>query len=799
MSHRIGVVVGAVVWIVCATTASMQQVGPVPTAVASAGSPQSTRALLDRYCVTCHNDRLRTAGLSLQQVDVAQPSRNADVWEKVIRKLNARMMPPVGMPRPEAAAADGVVAYLEARLDAAATAAPNPGRPLLHRLNRAEYANAVRDLLRLEIDVSTLLPPDDSSNGFDNNADVLGVSPALLERYLSTAMAVAATAVGDVGVVPVEHAFRAVADSTQAQHIDGLPLGTRGGILIRHTFPVDGEYVIRTSLWRNNVGRLRGMEHPHQFEVLVDGVRVHATVVGTAEDFKNTFDDRANAAMMPIIDQRLMVRVPIKAGPRTIGVTFAAKTAALEPLKLRPLLNQADGVDTYGIPKVDVVTITGPYNVSGPGDTPSRRQVFECRPVTTADERTCARRIVSTLGRRAYRRPLADADLQTLLRFYDDGRADGGFDAGIQRALTRILASPDFLFRVERSPARGVPGTAYRISDLELASRLSFFLWSSIPDDELLQVAARGRLREPAVLEQQTRRMLADPRAQALVTNFAGQWLYLRNLRNVTPFVEEYPDFDDDLRNAFLRETEMLFESVMDEDRPVVDLLTADYTFLNERLARHYNIPNVYGTHFRRVAVRDEARRGLLGHGSILAVTSNANRTSPVRRGKWILENLMGTPPPAPPDNVPPLRENGEREKPLSMREQMEQHRANPACASCHKLMDPLGFALEQFDAVGGWRVRDAGAPIDAAVEMADGTTVNGPVELRRALLRRPETFVATLTEKLLVYALGRGLFPYDMPTVRGIVRDAARRDHRFTALILGIVNSTPFQMRTKA
>jgi len=813
MNRGVGVA-AALIWALA--VASVPQAAPQePRRAAPAAAPAvkadapTSRALVDRYCVSCHSDRTKTAGLSLQNLDLTRMPAQAGIWESVVRKVNAGMMPPPGLPRPSRPAADAFVSFLTADLDRAAAANPSPGRPLLHRLNRAEYANAVRDVLALEVDVTTLLPPDDSSAGFDNNADVLGVSPVLMERYLSAAMTLAAMAVGDTEVAPAETTFRPRADTVQAQHLDGLPLGTRGGLVIRETFPVNAEYVIKPTLWRNNAGRLRGMEHPHQLEILVDGRRVHSAIVGTPEDFKITFDDRANAAMMPELDRRLQVRVPITAGRHVIGVTFAAKTAAQEPLKLRPFLNQADGVDTYGIPKVDTVTIVGPYNVTGSGDTPSRRAIFTCgvaaagaagpaATLTPTQESACARTIVTRLARRAYRRTPTDNDLRMLMGFYDAGRKDGTFETGIQRALTRILTSTEFLFRIEQDPAGAPAGSVHPVSSVELASRLSFFLWSSVPDDTLLEVARQDRLRQPVVLAQQARRMLADPRAQALVSNFASQWLYLRNLRNVAPFVDEFPDFDDDLRQSFRRETEMLFDSVMRGDRPVTELLTADYTFVNERLARHYGIANIYGTHLRRVPVTKDERRGLLGHGSILTVTSNADRTSPVRRGKWILENVLGTPPPSPPDNVPPLKENSERETPLSIRGQMEEHRRNPACASCHKLMDPLGFALEQFDAVGAWRVRDAGGRIDASVELADGATISGPAALRRKILERPEVFVGTFTEKLLTYALGRGLTATDMPTVRAIVRGAAPQDYRFSSLILGVVKSAPFLMRAK-
>ena len=802
MVNRGALTGAALVWALAAAAVPHAAAPQAPRAAAPAAAqvPKvdavSSGALVNQYCVTCHNDRLKTGGLTLQSLDLTRVPAEAGVWESVVRKVNAGMMPPPGLPRPSRQAADAFVSFLTTDLDRAAVARPNPGRPLLHRLNRAEYANAIRDLLALEVDVTTLLPPDDSSAGFDNNADVLGVSPVLMERYLSAAMVLSAMAVGDTEVPPAETTFRPRADTVQAHQLDGLPLGTRGGIVIRNTFPVDAEYIIKPTLWRNNAGRLRGMEHPHQLEILVDGRRVHSATIGTPEDFKIAFDDRANTAQMPELDRRLQVRVPITAGPHVIGVTFVGKTAAQEPLKLRPFLNQADGVDTYGIPKLDFVTIVGPYNVTGPGDTPSRRAIFTCRPPDRQQELSCARTIITRLARRAYRRTPTEADIKTLMTFYEAGRQDGTFDTGIQRALTRLLTSTEFVFRIEQDPA-GAPAV-HPVSDVELASRLSFFLWSSIPDDELLEAARQGRLHQPAVLAQQTRRMLADPRAEAVVTNFASQWLYLRNLRNVAPFVDEFPDFDDDLRQSFRRETEMLFDSVMRADRPVTELLTADYTFVNERLARHYGIPNIYGTHMRRVPVMKDERRGLLGHGSILTVTSNADRTSPVRRGKWILENVLGTPPPSPPDNVPPLKENRDRETPLSLRGQMEEHRRNPACASCHKLMDPIGFALEQFDAVGAWRVRDAGGRIDASVELADGATISGPAALRRKLLERPELFVTTVTEKLLTYALGRGLTANDMPAVRAIVRASGPQEYKFSSLILGVVKSAPFLMRAK-
>ena len=758
------------------------------------------RPVIDRYCATCHNQRLKTGGLALDKLDMGNIEADGEVWEKVIRKVQVGLMPPPGLPRPDRTNADALVAFLETNLDKAALAHPNPGRALLHRVNRAEYANAIRDLLALDIDVTSLLPPDDSGYGFDNIADLLGVSPVLLERYLSAALKIAPLAVGDTAGGPSEETYRPAADLSQTRHVEGLPFGTRGGMLIHHTFPADGEYVIKATLWRNNAGRVRGLEAEHQVEISVDGARVHLVTVGTHQQFVSSFQDRENSKLAADFDAQLQVRVPVKAGPRDIGVTFIAKSEAEDPQKLQPLLSPFDAVDTHGVPRVDAVKIVGPYNVTGPGDTPSRRKIFACHPVSSADEAVCARKIITTLARRAYRRPATEADIDVLLGFYKDGRHDGNFDTGIERAIIRLLASPEFVFRMERDPENAAPGSIRQLTGTELASRLSFFLWSSIPDDTLIQTGTAGKLKDPAVLGTQVRRMLADPKADALVKNFAGQWLYLRNLRAAAPLDDEFPNFDDDLRQAFQRETEMVFESVIREDRNVMDLMTGDYTFVNERLARHYKIPNIYGSQFRRVSLKDENRIGLLGQGSFLTVTSLANRTSPVKRGKWILENVLGTPPPPPPPNVPPLKENSERDKPLSMREQMEQHRASPACAGCHRLMDPIGFSLENFDGVGAWRTKDgdAGTAIDTSVELFDGTKINGPIGLRQWVLRHPDTFVKTMTEKMMTYALGRGLTAGDMPTVRAIVRDASQHQYRFSSIIMGIVNSAEFQMRTK-
>jgi hypothetical protein len=666
---------------------------------------------------------------------------------------------------------------------------------VLHRLNRAEYANAIRDLLDLEVDRAALLPPDDSAFGFDNIADALGTSPLLLERYLVAAGKISALAVGDVKLSPGSETHRVRQDLSQDRHVEGLPLGTVGGMLVRHTFPVDAEYAFQVKLFRTNSSVMRGLEYPHELEITVDGERVFLATVGGGTDFETLMKDVTAAG--DAVDARLQVRAPIKAGPRSVAVTFLQKTPALDTRALQPYLRSS--VDTYdftGRPHVETFTIVGPFAVTGPGETPSRRRIFSCRPPDRAAEAACARTILSDLARRAYRRQVTEEDLKPLLALFEIGRRGGTFETGIQAGLRRLLASPMFVFRGERAPTDAAPGSIYRLSPLDLASQLSFFLWSSIPDDELLRVASDGSLQTPAVLERQVRRMLTDPKAHALVDNFAGQWLQLRNLRATTPNSEEFPDFDDNLRQAFRREAELLFDTIIKEDRSVVELLTADYTFVNERLARHYGIPNVHGSRFRRVTLADETRRGLLGKGAVLMVTSHANKTSPVLRGKWILDNLLGTPPPPAPANVPPLEDSPEM--PRTMRQQMEQHRRNPACANCHRIMDPLGFTLENFDAVGAWRSREPGGPVDATGMLTDGTTLDGVVALRQALLRKPDVIVATFTEKLLTYALGRGLSAYDMPAIRTIVREAGRRDYRFSEIVLGVVNSLPFQMRMK-
>jgi mono/diheme cytochrome c family protein len=774
------------------------------------------RQVLDTYCVTCHNARARTGGLALDTMDLAAMAANADVWEKVARKVRSGMMPPPGSPGPAAASRRSFVSYLETTLDDAARTAPNPGRPLAHRLNRAEYANAIRDLLALDVDVTPLLPPDDSSAGFDNNADVLGVSPVLLESYLTAAERISALALGDPATGPAGELYRVRQDQSQDRHVDGLPLGTMGGLTIDATLPLDGEYEFRVRLFRTNLGTMRGLEYPHQLEISVDGERVHLASFGGDTEIAASSDNPTTTG--DSVDGRFTARVPLEAGPRRIVVAFLEKTHALNTRRLQSYVrSSSDTIDFSGYPHIDEVILTGPFNPTGPGDTPSRRRIFVCHPDRDArpaesrqsspgieaSEGGCASRILSALARRAYRGNATPNDLRELQTFYESGREDGGsFEAGIDLALRRMLASPKFVFRVERDPSEVAAGAAYRLPDLELASRLSFFLWSSIPDDELLDAAARGTLKTPAVLERQVRRMLADPKAQALIDNFLAQWLQLRNLKSRQPNSHEFPDFDDNLRAALEKETELFFASIMREDRSVLDLMTADYTFLNERLARHYGVPNVSGSHFRRVTLEQDVRRGLLGKGAVLMVTSHPHRTSPVLRGKWILENVLGAPPPPPPDVVPPFEEQTEAHQPRSVRERMEQHRRNPACAGCHRTIDPAGLALENFDAVGAWRTRDGGTrgtPVDASGQLVDGTRVNGVVELRQALVREPRTFVGTMTEKLLTYALGRGLTAHDMPAVRAIVRESQRQDYRFSSIVLDIVRSVPFQMRMKA
>ena len=773
---------------------------PAPESAPVAGEHRST---LDRYCVTCHNDRLRIAGLELDAADIEAVGEDAATWEKVARKLRTRTMPPSPRPRPDEASYAGLVAYLEAELDRAAEAAPDPGRrPALHRLNRAEYANAVRDLLALEIDAAALLPPDDASYGFDNIGDVLRVSPALLDGYLDAARTVATRAIGERAAAVEQLTHRVPPDLTQDRRLDGLPFGTRGGARIERYFPVGGEYDIQVRLQRNFIGgRIMGLTEPHQVEITVDGERVELFTVGgpRAPSEAEAGDAAARRRPEREADAGLRIRVPLQAGRRVIGVSFLDRPASqVEGARLPYLRSFAIlGEATEGLPHVDTVTITGPHGAAG-GETPSRARIFACRPASRADEPACARSILTALARRAYRRPVTEGDVATLLDFFAAGRRDGGFEAGVRLGLQRLLMSPDFIFRVERDPVDAEAGTAYVVSDLELASRLSFFLWSSAPDDELLALADGGRLREPGILEAEVRRMLRDDRASALVDNFAGQWLHLRNVPHAVPDTRIFPDFDDNLRAAMRRETELLFETIVREDRSVLDLLGARYTFVNERLARHYGIPGIYGSRFRRIPLADDsARGGLLGQASIQMVTSYPNRTSPVLRGKWLLENVLGTAPPDPPADVPPIEVTTADGQPRSMREAMVQHRANPACASCHQVLDPLGFGMEHFDAVGAWRDTDGpNVPVDATGTLPGGARFDGPSELREALLRQPESFVRVVAERLLTYALGRGVEYYDLPAVRAVARSAAQDDYRFSTLVMSIVESVPFQMR---
>jgi cytochrome c551/c552 len=752
----------------------------------------SQRAILDQYCVTCHNQKLKTAGLMLDKLDLAQVGEHAEQWEKVVRKLRAGMMPPAGLPRPNAAAYEALTVALENELDRAAASHPHLPAPAIHRVNRTEYTNAIRSLLALDVDAAAFLPADDSSYGFDNVVSGLGVSPALVEGYVEAASKISRLALGHE-TAPSRKVYHVREDYSQEEHIEGLPFGTRGGMLIHHYFPADGEYAISWDPVRTTVGGLYGGDsEDEQAEVLIDGARVKVFRIGKDVPIASLRDKNE-------------VRVPVKAGRRTVGVTFSATTYVpnvdLNRHYRRSILddNLIDGF-TF-TPQVSSVTISGPYNGARPQSTPSRDKIFICTPSGGSSELPCARKILTALAREAYRRPITDSDSESFMTQYQAGRNGGDFEDGIERGLQFILAHPEFVFRAEDGPANVKPGQAYRISDMELASRLAFFFWSSGPDDELIRVAAQGKLRNSGVLEQQIRRMLTDQRTHELVKNFAGQWLQLRVMQSSTPEGIDYPDFDDNLRQAFRTEAEMFFESIVREDRSIIDLLNGDYTFVNERLAVHYGIPNVYGSQFRRVKLDGalDVRRGLLGKGGIELVTSVSDRTSPVQRGKWVMTNILGVVPPDPPPNVPALKETAAGGAgPLTLRQQMEAHRANPACAACHKMMDPIGFAMENFDGIGKWRTKDAGQNVNASGQLTDGTKISGVVDLRNALLRYSPQFARTVTEKLLTYALGRGVEYQDMPVVRAIVRDAARNDYRFSALIEGIVNSEPFQMNRK-
>lgn len=763
------------------------------TASKPATGLSSSQRLLTQYCSGCHNKKTNTAGIAIDALNLADVGASAGAWEKVLRKVRSGEMPPPGLPRPTAPAITTFTSSLESALDSAAAANPNPGRPAVHRLNRAEYSNAIRDLLALDIKAGSSLPVDDSGYGFDNVADVLSLSPALLERYMSMGRQVAALAAGDLKIKPTEEQYLPLRDPpsnfrrpAQIERVsDDLPFNSRGGLSAQHYFPVDAEYVFR----------------------------IRAT-------------GGAQGAPPPTYE----LRVPVKAGLRTIGVTFLRESPRAEaeapvvrgapppaygangpPESPYPALMdlRLDGakIKRFEVPQragtrsdVASLMIGGPYNATGRGETPSRAKIFVCRPATAKEEAPCAQRILSALARRAFRRAVTDSDIRPLMAFYQRGRREGDFDSGIQKALGAMLVSPDFLFRVEQDPKGAAPGSAYRISDYELASRLSFFLWSTIPDDELLKLAEQGKLKNPAVLRQQVARMLQDPRSDALVSNFAGQWLQLRNLATAKPDPELFSTFDESLRRSFQRETELFFESILRENRSVLDLLDADYTFLNERLAEHYGVPRIYGSQFRKVAINDPNRGGLLGQGSVLTVTSYPNRTSVVQRGKWILENLLGTPPPPPPADVPELKPHSADGRALTMRQQLEQHRSDPTCSSCHSRMDPIGFALENYDAIGKWRAKEGDSAIDPSGKLPDGRTFEGPAGLRKLLLERcREDFVTTVSEKLLIYATGRGLEPYDMPSVRAIMKKAGEDNYRLSSLIAAVVDSKPFQMRRTA
>ena len=772
-------------------TVEARQTSPLPRQTAA-----PHQALLEGYCYACH-DRVRSeAGLSLEAAGADAVAGHPDVWEKVVRKLRTRQMPPVGEERPDEATYTAVVSYLETSLDRAAEAKPNPGRTAtIRRLTRTEYQNAIHDLLGLAIDVSSLLPADESSYGFDN-VTVGDLSPTLLDRYVSAAEKISRLAVGRPGRAPGGDTIRIPPDVTQEDHIEGLPVGTRGGAAVPYTFPQDGEYEIQIRLRRDRDEFVEGLSEAHEVELLLDRQRLQVFTVTPPQ----------RAAGLPAteqpshakVDEHLNVRIPVRAGPHVLGVTFPRKASVLAEGTRQPYQARFNSLRHPRLqPAIYAISIVGPYAATAPGDTPSRRRIFVTRPTSAGQEERSARQILSTLMRRAYRRPVTDADLQGPLALFRKGRADGDFDAGIELALSGVLVSPQFLFRVEDDPAGVGPNTVYRLPDLALASRLSFFLWSSIPDDELLDAAVAGTLRQPAVLERQVRRMLADGRSSALVNNFAAQWLHLRNLDSITPDMRLFPDFDDNLRQAFRRETELFVESILREDRSVLDLLRADYTFLNERLAKHYGIPNVYGTRFRRIELDDEQwRGGLLRQGSILTVTSYATRTSPVIRGKWILDNLLGVPPPPPLPDVPALKDNTV-DGSLSGRKRLAEHRSNAICASCHNLIDPVGLSLEKFDAVGRRRQIEDGAPIDASGGLPDGSQFADVDGLEAALMRQPELFAGTVAEKLLTYALGRGVEYYDAPAIRRIVRDARAQDFRISSIILGVVNSQPFQMRT--
>ena len=776
-------------------------------APAQAGAAEY-RAWVNKYCVGCHNNRLSQPSnepVNLETASLEDLVPHAATWERVLRKLSVRAMPPQNTPHPSEPEYVAFTSWLAASLDRAWAGRNNAGRYIAHRLNRTEYGNAIRDLLALDVDVTEWLPSDGADFGFDNIAAALNTSPLLLERYLSTAQRVSMLAVGDTGVRAGNTEYSISREFSQSGHIDGLPLGTRGGTLIRHVFPADGEYKLSGRLVRGveeGYAGVEGHDTPHIFVVTVDGTEVYSAEIGGPKDHEVQAKDMNEAKAL--IDAR-MTSPPIKltAGPHEVGFTWRERPFQRQDV-WQPSLRDSQEIHMIGgLAKLRTVGIEGPYNVTGISSTPSRERIFVCQPASATEENGCAERILTNLARRAYRRPATVADVEAPLEFYKNARQKGGdFDAGIRAGLARILSSPLFLYRIERDLAGARAGSAQPVSDVDLASRLSFFLWSSIPDQRLMNLAVAGRLREPGVLAAQVRRMIADDRANALVSNFAGQWLQLRNLEaKVAPDLLMFPDFDDNIRKGFRRETELFFSHILRENRPALELLSADYTFVDERLARHYGIPGVYGPRFRQVKLTDPNRRGLLGQGSVLSLTSVATRTSPVFRGKFVLTTFLNTPPPPPLPNVPTLEESNKEAstKPKTVREQLEVHRSNPTCASCHRIIDPPGFALENFNSVGQWReTGENGAPIDSGGILADGSKVDGPVALRNAILSRPDAFVTVLTERMMTYALGRGVEPSDMPVIRNIVKKAALNNYRMTSIVMGIVESAPFQMRTK-
>jgi len=766
---------------------------PRQTSSSTAMSVESQQAMVKQYCAGCHNDKLKSGDFSFASVDFTHPDQHAEQFEKVILKLRTGMMPPAGRPRPNPDVARAFTSALEAGIDRAAAANPNPGTPYLHRLNRTEYANVIRDLLGLDIDVESLLPADTRSQGFDNMSEVLSVSPTLMEAYVRAAGKIGRLAIGDPKMTPTQETYRLATNFSQIRHVDGTPLGTRGGIAVVHNFPADAEYVFRLALvFTRNTFLFGSAMYGEQLEVAVNGERVGLFDIDPLMRAEN------NDFRTPPIK--------VKAGPQRISASFVKKAdGPIEDIIERPERSLGDDFSGQvpGLtnpPHLQTFSVMGPYKPTGVSEMPSRQKIFICRPANARDEEPCAKKIISGLARQAFRKPVSEENLEELMGAYQDGRKSGDFDSGIRMALQFILASPEFVFRFEYPAAKIAAGTNYRITDLELASRLAFFLWSTGPDDQLITVASQGKLKNPTVLAQQVRRMLKDPRSEALAKNFAGQWLYLRNLEDAHPDVYLFPDSDNNLFASMRRETELLFDSIVREDRSVVDLLSTNYTFVDERLAKHYGIPNVLGNKFRRVTLTDENRFGLLGQGSILTVTSFSSRTSPVKRGKWVLEQILGTAAPVPPPNVPQLEENnvvsGEPVKLKSVRERMEKHRTNEPCASCHKIMDPMGLALENFDAIGAWRTQDSGFAIDASGQLVDGTKLEGPASFRQALVKYSDAYVRNFIVKLLTYGLGRAITFTDMPVVRTIEREAGKANYSFTSVVTGIVNSVPFQMR---